>query len=203
MQIMRVTAKWTGFTGAPGYSVFHFDTDAGFWDGGVFGDGAQATANGANTRVYNSFFEAKAALPSGVQVRTEAEVEVLDSDTGELIGVLPVSPETVTGSGTGASYSAPSGAVVNWGTNDYRFGRRIRGRTFLVPLSGSTYEDDGTLTSTALSTLRAFGTEMRTGAGSANFGVWSRPRNGSGGVFATATTSSVPDMAAILRSRRD
>lgn len=195
--------RWTGFPGAPGYSNFFFSTDGGFWDGGIIGDNAQAAAEDAALSVNTAFGRITNLLPAGVTISREAEAPVIDSATGETVGLidLPGTPARE-GAGTGG-YSGPSGAVVNWRTTDYRFGRRIRGRTFLVPLDGSAYEDDGTLTDDALSDLRGFGNDIIDVGGGTEFGVWSRPRNGSGGVFATVTGSNVPDLAAVLRSRRD
>lgn len=203
MDILRITARWSGFTGAPGYSVFYFSTDNGFWDGGLLGDAAQEAADGAAQRVTSAFGSISGILPDGVQVKTEGEGDILNSDTGEIISSMGVETyAAVTGSGTGG-YAGPSGAVVNWRTNDYRAGRRIRGRTFIVPLASSAYEDDGTLTSAALSDLRDFGEDMHDDRPGGDFGIWSRPRGGSGGVWATVVGSTVPDMAAVLRSRRD
>lgn len=203
MDILRITARWSGFLGAPGYSNFHFSNDAGFWDGGVLGDPNQVAVDAAVERTRRAFAQLDDQLPSGVSITFGSEAEVLDSDSGEILGAVPVDSAGISGGGGDGGYSAASGAVVNWRTNDYRFGRRIRGRTFIVPLSGTAYEGDGTLTPIARNAIRDFGSEMVTGQGSAQFGVWSRPRNGAGGVFATAVSSSVPDMAAVLRSRRD
>lgn len=203
MDILRITARWSGFTGGPGYSNFFFSADGGFWDGGLLGDSAQAAADSARDKVREAFFQITNLLPAGLSIDIDQEAVILDSDTGEAIGFAEVDGVGV-GDGTGSGgYAGPSGAVVNWITNDYRFGRRIRGRTFLVPLAGDAYEDDGTLTSSALSDLRSFGGQLLGGSGSAQLGVWSRPRDGQGGVFATAVNYRVPDMAAVLRSRRD
>lgn len=203
MDILRITARWSGFTGAPGYSAFHFSSDAGFWDGGVLTPDAESAAGTAATRVHDAFVFANKVLPSPVVVNIEAEAEILNSDTGEILGVVPVAdPGGVAMLGDGG-WSAASGAVVNWRTNDYRFGRRIRGRTFLVPLAGSAYQSDGTLLGETVSDLERFAGELVGSAGGPEFGVWSRPRGGSGGVFATVVTSNIPDMAAVLRSRRD
>lgn len=203
MDILRITALWSGFTGAPGYSNFYFTTDGGFWDGGLLGDEAQLAAEGAADRVSAAFAMIDQNLPEGVTISIQDEAEILNSDTGEAIGFAEVSAASVNGAGPVGGYSAASGAVVNWRTNDYRGGRRIRGRTFIVPLSGDSYEDDGTLSTQARGFLQAFGNTMISGTGSADLGVWSRPIGGSGGVFATVTASNVPDMAAVLRSRRD
>lgn len=203
MDILRITARWSGFTGGPGYSNFHFTTDGGFWDGGLLGDSAQAAADGAAARVTAAFGALREQLPSGVRVDLETEAEIMNSDTGEIVGFAEVEPGYALGAGGTGGWSAASGAVINWRTNDYRSGRRIRGRTFMVPMAGSAYQDDGTLSGFGRSAVQDFGAEMLEGAGGAEFGVWSRPRNGAGGVFATVTGYSVPDMAAVLRSRRD
>lgn len=203
MDMVRITARWSGFTGSPGYSNFFFTTDGGFWDGGLIGDGAQQAANSARSKVREAFFQITNLLPEGVAIDIDSEALIIDSDTGETLGFAEVDGPGIMDGTSSGGYSAASGAVINWLTNDYRFGRRIRGRTFLVPLAGSTYQSDGTLTSSALSDLRDFAGEITSSSGSAQFGVWSRPRGGTGGVFATAVGSRVPDMAAVLRSRRD
>lgn len=203
MQILRVSALWTGFTGAPGYSNFHFAADPGFWDGGIIGNGAQVAAQAASERVADAFFELLMDLPEGVRVSTESEVELLDSDSGEILGAIEVEPRATTVTYSSGGYSAATGGVVNWRTNDYRNGRRIRGRTFVVPLNGNAYEEDGTLSSSARGNLQDFAAAIIGGGDAPEFGVWSRPINGSGGVFATVVSAQVPDMAAVLRSRRD
>lgn len=203
MDILRITAQWTGFPGAPGYSNFHFTTDGGFWDGGLLGSEAELAAQGAAERVSAAFQSISGYLPNGATIRIEPEAVVLDSNTGEQLGFASVEADEVDASSTGNDMVGPAGAVVNWRTNDYRFGRRIRGRTFLVPLNVRAYEGDGTLAGAGLTACRNFATGMIEGAGGADFGVWSRPRDGSGGVFATVTSFNVPDMAAVLRSRRD
>lgn len=203
MDILRITARWSGFLGAPGYSNFHFTTDGGFWDGGLLGDSAQAAADGAASDVQFAFQQVNSYLPSGVQIDIESEAEILNSDTGEILGFANVDVAGVGGGGSSSSWSGASGGVINWRTNDYRFGRRIRGRTFMVPLDGDAYEGDGTLSTGGRGALQDFAERIQLGTGSADFGVWSRPRNGAGGVFATVTGFNVPDMAAILRSRRD
>lgn len=203
MDILRITAQWTGFAGAPGYSNFHFTTDGGFWDGGLLGDGAQAAADGAADRVRSAFNNMRGILPGDVTIEIQPEAEILNSDTGEIVGFTEVTSGIIPGTTSTGGWSGASGAVVNWRTNDYRFGRRIRGRTFIVPLDGSAYEGDGTLSSDGRADVRDFADEMVNGEGSAEFGVWSRPRDGAGGVFATVRSYNVPDMAAVLRSRRD
>lgn len=193
MDIMRVTARWSGFVGSPGYSNFHFAA------GGGFISDAQQVAD----RVQSAITELATRLPSGVTVTVQPEVPVIDSDTGLTTDFQTIDPDPgVVGTSSGG-YSAASGAVVNWRTNDLRAGRRIRGRTFIVPLGGTCYEDDGSLTTATLTQLRDFADTLVGGDLDSEFGVWSRPTGGSGGVFATAVGYTIPDMSAVLRSRRD
>lgn len=193
MDMLRITARWTGFTGGPGYSNFFF---AG--GGGLISDAQQVS-----DRVATAFEALGTVIPTGVTVTTEAEAAVIDSDTGQLTGFQPVDQATVPALGGGLTYSGASGAVVNWRTEDVRFGRRIMGRTFIVPIRSDRYDAQGTLDADALEDLRTFADTLVAWDVDSEFGVWSRPRGGSGGVFATATSYNVPDKAAILRSRRD
>lgn len=197
MDMMRVTARWDGFPGAPGYSNFFFSS--GFLDGGLLNDEANLVAQ----RVLDAFEEIATRLPSSVTIRIEPEVPVIDSDTGMIqsFGLADVD-ETVEGQ-FGENFAGPAGAVITWRTNDLRNGRRIRGRTFIVPLATQNFEDDGTLTDTAITPLRAFADTLMGGGLDADLGIWSRPSGGSGGVFATVQNYTIPDMVAVLRSRRD
>lgn len=203
MNILRITARWTGFPGAPGYSNFHFSSNAGFWDGGLIGDEAQAAADSAASRVKDAFSEIAASLPDPFRIEIEGEAELIDSDTGEILNAIEVSETPVSGRATNDNYAGPVGAVVNWRTADYRFGRRIRGRTFLVPLTAGQLDSDGTLGQAGLVNCRSFASTLLADGADPQLGVWSRPRDGAGGVFATVTGYTVPDMAAVLRSRRD
>lgn len=193
MDMLRVTARWAGFPGAPGYSNFFF---AG--GGGLISD-AQQVAD----RVRSAFQEIYTYMANDTSVAIDPEVAIVDSDSGELTGYETIDPGSPVSASGGGNFAGPVGAVVNWTTNDVRFSRRIRGRTFLVPLSNSVFDDDGTLNTNARSSVQDFADTMVGGDFDSEFGVWSRPRGGSGGVFATATGYSVPDMAAVLRSRRD
>lgn len=197
MDIFRLTARWTGFSGAPGFSNFYFA--AGTLDGGILGDVAQD----AGDNLITAFAGLQSVLPTGVSISIESEVAVLNSETGE---VLDYEQINVTGRSDGTAaggYAGPTGAVINWRTNDVRFGRRIRGRTFLVPLASTAFDGQGSLSAGALADVQEFADDVRAGFVGAEFGVWSRPRQGAGGVFATVTSHNVPDLAAVLRSRRD
>lgn len=193
MAITRLTAAWTGFRGAPGYSNFYFA-----------GDSADELLLEQSAETVRSFFQAfRDYLPSGINIQVRGNAEVIDEANGQITSQLDFEqPAPVIGATTG-TYSAASGAVVNWNTNAYRNGRRIRGRTFLVPLSTNAYDSAGDLNGAALGDIRDGATYLSSGAAPLPFVVWARPINGSGGTAEPVVSHTVPDMGAILRSRRD
>lgn len=194
--MLRVVAQWSGFTGAPGFSNFYFAGP------GETAAAAQAAANDVRT-----FFAALINdLPAGVTITVSPIVAVINPGDGVLSDEITVAtaPASVVGTGAGA-YAAPVGAVVNWRTSTVVAGRRLRGRTFLVPLQGGSFQTDGTLATGALGIIRGAAATLAT----VNTGapielvVWHRPVNNAGGSTAVVTSSFVPDKAAVLRSRRD
>lgn len=193
MAIHRVTAEWSGFTGAPGYTNFHFSPFTG-------GGDAQASVD----RVRAFFQQLIEVIPTGVSVRVSPTVEVIDETTGSLTGYLDAEPPAVVNAGSGGTiYVGPAGGVINWNTATVRDGRRVRGRTFVVPMRNTAFDGQGTLTAPAIAWLNAAANALRTGDFESGLVVWSRPRNGSGGVAAPVIGHRVPDLAAVLRSRRD
>lgn len=193
MAIYRVTARWDGFTGAPGYSTFHFTADPG-------GD----TAVEARQRVWNFLDGVSGATPGSTRITVSPELEVLDEASGALTGYALDNTDlgTITG-GTSDQYPGPVGAVVHWNTETVAKGRRLRGRTFIVPLSAGNFDTEGTIRDDALAWIRDAAAEMVEGPFTNTFCVWSRPVAGSGGVVGPVTSSYVPDFSAVLRSRRD
>ncbi|AXH79089.1 MAG: hypothetical protein [Circular genetic element sp.] len=193
MPILRITAQWQGFRGAPGYSNFFF--------AGQAADQEQPAAHALAVRTFLA--ECAGYMPSSVNINIQPTASNIDETNGQVIGEVGFeAPGSVSGSG-GTNYSAASGAVVNWNTTSFANGRRVRGRTFLVPLSSSAYDSQGDLASAPLTGIRNAARDLVASPGPAPLVVWSRPRGGAGGTDHVVTSASVPDLAAILRSRRD
>lgn len=202
-QLLRVKARWSGFTGAPGYTVLHFRDFA--TEGGGGSDFDAAAATGAVDRTRSFFGGLAALLPDSVTVTPEQEVDVIEDTTGELVTSLAsTSGGSVEGSASGG-YSAASGAVVNWRTGGIRNGRRIRGRTFIVPVASSCYNDSGVLIPTVQQTIQTAASQLAASAGTPDLFVYARPSGpgASDGTSSAVTSATVPSMGAILRSRRD
>lgn len=179
LRVHRV--EWRGLPTGPGVSTFYAD-DAGM-DIRPYLD-SLFTAIGIKTPGAISFY-----IPnSGITI---------DSGTGHPNGSWTAgSAITRAATGSGA-YAAPVGGLIRWETPVFIAGRRLVGKTFLVPFLSGCFESDGTLLNTVKTDLQAAAALFVTGATS--FRIYSR-RNAA---VANVTTSSVPDKAMVLRSRRD
>jgi hypothetical protein len=197
--IQRVRAEWSGFVGAPGVSTFYTVGAAAFLP------------------ALHAFYAALSSiLAPPVVISIDDFGDELEDTTGVITGSWtsdPVAAIVSTQSGV-ATYSAATGAVVEWLTQLPLLGRRRLGKTFIVPLGASAYDDNGSLSDGALTVLRPAAAQLVTASESV-FMVWSRPFKGKPATAtkperpahdgrATAVTGSrVPDMAAVLRSRRN
>ena len=199
-EIMKVVAKWSGMTGGPGYSNFYFRTGA---DGLGNSDNAQAAA--AAVRAF--FNSAGQFIPNSATIQVQPQVEGLLEDTGQLTNIYSVTaPSPVVGSvGATQTYSAATGAVVTWYTNGIRRRRRVRGRTFIVPVAGNAFDAQGTLSSVFLATMNPAADSLMQQFAGASLVVWGRPsaKGATDGVAFPVASKNIPDMAAVLRSRRD
>lgn len=207
-EIAKVVINWTGFAGAPGFTNLYFND---FTEGTI----TQAIVTGARTRCDALLMAILPAFPNTVSATVDSTVEIIDVASGDLIRIMSGPAFTIrVGSGTG-SYSAASGAVVNWTTGGIVQSRRVRGRMFLVPLAGSSYATNGTILETMRGTLNtAINAFLAPGSNQGLVGVYSRKSkqhlNKKGetvpahdGAWFPVQSFSIPDKVAVLRSRRD
>lgn len=197
--IVRVKLKWSGFSGAPGYSNFFYRDDAS-------GSPSQTTADDAVAKVLAFGGAVRSHLPAEVSLQIQNDVEVIEETNGQLEDVLSVASSPVLpGEMASAPYSAASGGVVTWRTGGVLRGRRVRGRTFLVPLASAAYQNDGTIASAVLTSLNTNFGGFISDTNSAALGVYCRPtsKGATDGAWFKVTGFTVPDKVAVLRSRRD
>lgn len=198
--LLRVSMKWSGFTGAPGYTNFHFR------DFSTTGSPTAADAISATDRVESFIGTIKSLLPNVVNLAVEGDCAVISAETGNLVTVYNGAPAAAqVGTGGVGAYAAPVGAVVTWRTSVVRNNRRIRGRSFIVPTAATAQSTDGSLASTAATTLSTAAAALIDQTGTPDLCVWARPTGPglSDGTFGIVESFSVPDIMAVLRSRRD
>lgn len=198
--ILRVKLRWSGFVGGPGYSVFHMRDFTG-------GNPDATQAQSAADRVRQFAVAVAPMLPYVTQLQVMPDVEEIEETNGEMVNIFSVTGGAVVAGGATQfiTYSAASGAVVTWRTAGVRNGRRVRGRTFLVPLASNSYAPDGSLDTTALAALNTAAAALANGSGTPDLGVYARPSapGANDGIWYAAIGHTINDKVAILRSRRD
>lgn len=151
-------------------------------------------------------------MPNGLSFSFPTTVDVFNEANGQLTGSLPATTlATVSSSVTAAAYSGTSGALVRWNTGLIQAGKRVAGRTYVVPLAGSNYDTNGSLSTTCIGLIQGAANTLLTSL-TDGLKVWSRPVTadatktppvvGRAGAIATVISAAVPDLAVVMRSRR-
>ena len=203
MPILRVKARWSIPGAGTAFTVLHFGS----------GTGSDPTDTEASNSVNatRTFFEAcRAYIPAPVTIDYMTDVEVIDVATGNLQGVVTAASvaQTTGGASSSAVWSAPSGACITWSTAGLRTvnskPRRVRGRTFIVPLGSVAYDTAGNLAAGCLTALNTAATGLRGNFNNQQFGIYGRPGPGGApvGVYHSVTGHRITDQSAVLRSRR-
>lgn len=200
--IFRQRVVWSGFPGGPGLSTFYF-----------------SEFPVPQFALHDLFVSLATFLPADVTLTLQPGGDVIESSTGTLTGSWAGEVTApVVGTQTGV-YSAPTGFMVRWETATVRDGSRLRGRTYFVPSGTTAYQADGSIAAQAIVDLSAAASTF-VGAVTPALLVWQRPRaarsaftDGKGiahkavqartGSTAPVIGSSVPDLAVVMRSRRD
>lgn len=197
MSIFRVRAVLSGYQGGPGLMTQYFSPAvAGF---------NEALAQLSVDRVRDALSAGSELWGNWATWSVDGTVDEINEANGQLVSSLTVLPRTVTGTNPSTAIGpAPAGACINWLTAEIKRGKRVRGRTFLVPLYSAAFQNDGTLNTSTLTSVAEFGDAMNdAGATDLVHVVWSRPIAGTGGTKHGITGHRTADKAAVLRSRRD
>lgn len=192
MPLYRYLVNWSIPNAGPSVSVFHFN-----------GGGAAALQTSVNAlRVFIN--TCAPWLPDDVTASFDPEAAELDISTGSMIGVQAVAPPaSVTGAVAGV-WAGGSGWRVDWTTNSVLNGRRVGGRTFLVPAAGNAFATNGQVSSSTRTpvTTAAATFVTATQASGAILSVYHRPKGASPGSVYACNGGNVPALAATLRGRK-
>jgi hypothetical protein len=194
--LTRVRSVFSGFPGGDGVATMYFL------------DNATCVAS------VRSFWDSvKGFIPRDVTIHVDNAGDTIDEVTGDLTGTWLSPVEDDVHCTSNDAYAAPVGGLVTWKTNGLVAGHRVKGRTFLVPISSSCFDLQGNFGGIAQAAIKASADSL-IGAQSASFVVWHRPFAGKSatatkpaqprrdGGHALIVASVVPPRAAVLRSRR-
>lgn len=196
-EIMEVHTILTYGTGAPGLTTFRFLPGTA---GGVPADAVDVV-----DRVRDCFTAQVANFSTGYVFTVQGEVDVIEATTGVLTGFLDGGADLVV-TGTSAVEPLPIAAMMllQHQTGDIHNGRRVRGRSYLGPVT-EIANNAGVPTATAKSLMLTGALALLTGATGSVPVVWSRPNSpvGDPGFHSQVLSYSAAGYFAVLRSRRD
>lgn len=182
--LRRINVAWVGATGLPGVSVFY---------------AASATDAGADLMTF--FGAIKGLIPSVTTITVPTNGDLIDDTTGALSGAWSGGTGGATACTGAGNYFAGVGAYINWATAGIVNSRRLKGRTFICPLTVNQSDSNGTLLAAAVTTLT---TASATLATSGHIVIWHRPSapGMANGTSSVVTAATVPDQVTSLRTRR-
>lgn len=202
--LLRITVRGDGWPGAPSINQYYF--------GHTNDDMTLESADICWDVVRAAWEQLKTLLPNYVTHDVSRDMDLLNYETGVLQTVLVHvgGDQLVEGVGTGLSLPPAAAMCLNLNTDQFLHGRRVRGRSFISPISQGSSDADGTPTAAALAIVAAVSDIMKQDIGRlGQYVVWSRPREASEGVEARVGDKSnvlgitTPNEFATLRSRRD
>jgi len=156
--LYRVRVGLSGFPGGPGVSTFFF------FD--------VATAIDSLHSLYTSVAP---YMPAIVRINVETTGDVITDTNGAITSAWShASVAEIAGSNPNP-YAGPAGALFVWKTAVILDRKRLRGRTFIVPMTTDKYQNDGSLADGPRGELQGF-VNAFTAEQSASFAVWHRPR---------------------------
>lgn len=180
----RVKTEFTGLPGMPGLNQLYFDATGG-------------TATEATVAAAGFWRACQAAFSSSCVWNTLADVEVVDSATGQIVGVSSGGAESGLGVDNTDYLPTATQGLIRLRTGVFVNGREVRGRIFVPGLTeGDTA--DGQLASAAEVILQDALTAVIT-VPPVDLLVYSRKN----GVAHPVVAGSVWNQFAVLRSRRD
>lgn len=198
MGLLRAKLEWIIPGAGTAHSVFHFITTTG--------QPVQAEADAVAAKLATFRSNIRPQIPSQVSLRPLSDIEQIDEASGDLQLVFTTAATTAqAGSATStASWAAPVGGVISWATSGIRNARRVRGRTFVVPLSSVAFDTDGTLSAGGMTSLTTAANALMAADPNVKLAVYGRPTGpaATDGDAFEVVSNRVPDMGAILTSRR-
>lgn len=193
MHLFRVVLTWAGpQVVGNSVTVLHYD-------------GSNQSAPPVAS-ILAAFDPLKPVLPTALTVTVPNTGDIIDDVDGSLQGIWSASGGGTKGMTGTAPCAAGVGACIGWQTggivNGTKGPRKLRGRTFIVPMSSDSYDAQGTLSTVAQTQLESFASQLQAAG---PMGIWHRPsslaaRNGSS---SSVLSHRIRDKVAYLSSRRD
>lgn len=140
--LMKVTTEFTGVTGSPYYSTTYASTTGGL------------VAVDAIYGVHTLWHSLRGIIKSDLSWTTLGVVDVIDSGTGHVTGVMTDSPLSDAGTLTDPAMPTQVQGLIEWSTGHFINHRQLKGKTF-IPRLCTTVATSGLPSTSTQSTVNA------------------------------------------------
>lgn len=140
-------------------------------------------------------------FPDSVWITVPNSGDVIEVESGLLQSVWTEGATMQKQGANGPNHAAGCGAAITWVTASIINGKRVRGRTFIVPIAAQHYDSDGTINDAARSFINA-ATLTLLGACGEDFLIYHRGKGDEDGVACPVISHRLADRVATLRTRR-
>jgi hypothetical protein len=196
---MRVALTWPD--GGPGVNTVYFTTGTG----GTANDWDNAAA-----QFYGELAASYQAMHGAMVVSCRWEVEdavdIIDVASGNIVNQISAGNQNLYGMGgdTGQNQSRATQVFVNFGTDVWQDGVRLRGGLYYGPIGGIALTGAGEVTQGTRDNIEDNFVALTSGVGP-RLAVYHRPKPGTGeaGYYGDVITVRCKTRPAILKSRRD
>lgn len=200
-RLYRTRVSLTGWQGGPGVNTW-------YWSAGIGAnpESDSAALASAHDEIYGVYERFKPFMVDEVFMLVEPAVDVIDPATGNILDVIidSTSRDPLSGSDTAEAMPRNVQLCVNYYTDNFQGGKRLRGRHYIGPVGQSAVDTTGATYGPLITNTPGYYTAMTTGLG-IRLAVWHRPtsKGASDGYYGDVTGIRMKDKPATLRSRRD
>jgi len=150
----------------------------------------------------NDLFVALGAwVPNDVTWTIQQEGDLINDADGSLQGTWSDGPDFNVIASSAGAHAQGVGTYIRWDTAGINHGRRVKGRTFVVPLITAAWDTAGVMGGGPRGVISSAASAFRGALGDA-FLVWSRPTASGPGMSFPTVGSFVPTTPSWLRTRR-
>lgn len=195
--LFKMLVQSDNYIGGPGVNVFYFTKGTPPMDD-------ETAVQDAYDMLHASFEAIAVGLAPGIRLVVGTEATQIDAETGEVVGVTPVttSDTDISGSGTGGLLPRGTSLCMRHSTGLWQNSKQLVGRSFIGPIAGGSMTTAGQIEPTFGTLVENDFNGLISGVG-ARLAVWHRPAVGThtGGYYADVVRLSVNSVPSTLRSR--
>lgn len=191
----QIVCTWDGVKGPPGYSTFYV---------------SPAQGPSFQPRLVTFWAAIAPYLHTSIKITVPNSGRTIDDATGDLVNAWTGGTVTTTAGTNTGGWGSVSGPMIRWETGRIADSHRVRGRTFIVPITVNSYSTTGEVAATTITAIKAAADALLPPGGV--LVVWHRPKYDHStkpptlvrpGTNFPVVSTTVPTKVVYLSRRRD